>query len=131
MNTNKVTVFTTVDGRKFYGSDSRKEAENHEKELVANVKRAIYDSKVGRVILDGYPIFSGKYKDVDAYWETVKKEERWVDRWNMFIKEFDEHATCPDDLQDFSEFADMIHDLIEVCGGIEEVKEIHRLAQKY
>ena len=131
MNTNKVTVFTTLDGKKFYGADSRREAESHEKALVDNVKKDMYESAVGRVIIDGYTIFSGKYKDVDAYWETVNEEGRWTDKWNMFIKEFGGHATCPDDLEDFSQLADMIHDLIEVCGGIEEVKEIYRLAQKY
>jgi len=130
MNTNKVTVFTTIDGEKFYGADSRKEAEEHEKALLEGVKTAKYDSLVGRVILDGYPIFSGKYNDITEYWETVN-EGHWADRWNMFIKEFGDHATCPNDIEDFPEFADMIHDLIEVCGGIEEIQEIYRLAKKY
>lgn len=131
MQTNKITVYTALDGTKYYGVESKGEAQDHDDELLKKLKLAKYDSKVGVLLIDSYPIFSGKYADIDDYWEEVNETEWIGDKWNTFIEEFGEIATCPSDFEDFTELANMISDVVDLLGGIENIHKILDIVKKH
>lgn len=131
MQTNKITVYTTLDGRKYYGVESKGEAQDHDNELSRDLKLAKFDSNVGVLLLDDYPVFSGKYGDVEAYWENVNESDFVGEMWNLFIKELDEIAICPRDLEDFTELSNMLSDVVDLLGGMENIQKILDIVKKH
>jgi hypothetical protein len=131
MNKTKVTLFTTIDGRKFYGADSKKEAEEHEKKLKLSREEAVIESEMGQLLIGKkYPVFSGKYEDVDDYWEDVNEN---VDEngWKKFVRGLESVTICPSEIETFETLGSMITDVVDELGGIEKVQEIMDMYKKH
>jgi uncharacterized protein Yka (UPF0111/DUF47 family) len=131
MQTNKITVYTALDGKKYYGVESKGEAQDHDDELSRDLKLAKFDSNVGVLLLDDYPVFSGKYGDVEAYWEEINETDLIGDKWNTFIGELEEIAICPGDLEDFTELSNMLSDVVYLLGGMENIQKILDIVKKH
>ena len=81
MQTNKVTVYTTLDGKKFYGAENKIMAERHDHDLKNDLESAKYDSAIGQIVIDDYPVFSGKYKDLDEYNILINEDPDLGEKW--------------------------------------------------
>ena len=131
MQTNKVTVYTTLDGKKFYGAENKTIAASHDHDLQNDLKSAKYDSAVGQILIDGYPVFSGKYKDLEEYNILVNEDPDVGEKWKKFMDGLEESVTCPNDLEDFTNFADMISDVVDEIGGMKNVQKILDVVNKH
>jgi hypothetical protein len=126
----KIVQFTTTDGRKFYGADSKSEATEHEKDCKNKFDKAVYESTVGRLLIKDWPEFDGKFTSIEEFWSHVNFDI-CDNKWNKFIKGFSQAAVCPDDLEEFGDVAEMITDVVDYLGGIDNITKILEATKKF
>ena len=132
MKTNKVTQYTTRDGEKFFGVKSFNEALEHDKKCTDKYMKTLYEHAVGKLLMkEDYPSFSGKYKDIEEFWDTVNHDDKFGDKWGALMSKFSSITICPDDLDDFTELGDMIAEVVDLFGGIEVIELIIGFSKIY
>lgn len=129
---NKITQYTTSDGKVFLGTINKSTAEDHEKKIQVQLKEFKYVKNILEITGLEEKLEGLTEKDIlETFHEDYDEDESKFPTLDDVIEGTIEHllnnSMCADDLNDFEDLLDMICDVIDDFGGIHAIFALYDL----